>query len=92
MSTPTVADTDAARPTCTCDTIAEPGFPHRPWCATEHQHPGPDCPGLCEPPDGPDAAAYPLELWDADPACAHKTTDGSGGGVRCVTCPGWYCA
>lgn len=37
------------RPRCTCDSIAVPGFPCRPWCATQHQHPGPECPGLCEP-------------------------------------------
>jgi hypothetical protein len=35
--------------TCTCDTINEPGFPHRPWCGLNHKHPGPDCVGLCEP-------------------------------------------
>lgn len=34
---------------CNCDTFGEPAFPHRPWCATQHQHPGPDCAGLCEP-------------------------------------------
>lgn len=38
--------------TCTCDTINEPGFPHRPWCGLNHKHPGPDCVGLCEPAEG----------------------------------------
>lgn len=57
--TTTQPDTPAVR--CTCDTPGEPGFPHRPWCATQHQHPGPDCPGLCEP-----AGHQPTELTQED--------------------------
>jgi hypothetical protein len=39
-------------PRCTCDTINEPGFLHRPWCGLNHKHPGPHCVGLCEPAEG----------------------------------------
>lgn len=31
------------------------------------------------------------ELYDADPNCQHVLTNGSGGGVRCLKCKGWFC-
>ncbi|WP_329013143.1 hypothetical protein OG271_03870 [Micromonospora rifamycinica] len=49
---------------CTCDAPGEPGFPHRPWCATQHQHPGPDCAGLCEPSPG----SAPARVQGGQPA------------------------
>jgi hypothetical protein len=33
---------------CTCDPGPDSRM-HRAWCASMHQHPGPDCAGLCEP-------------------------------------------
>lgn len=31
------------------------------------------------------------DLWSADQNCDHLTYSASGGGIKCVFCPGWKC-
>lgn len=31
------------------------------------------------------------QLWESDPDCTHDIKPASGGGVKCVHCPGWFC-
>lgn len=41
--------------------------------------------------EAPPRIPYDGELWNANPACEHNVVSGSGGGVRCTKCGGWFC-
>ena len=38
-----------------------------------------------------DNSHYDYRLYNAKSDCDHYVTYASGGGVRCLKCPGWFC-